>query len=218
MNKSLQVSYCMPSISCSRVYAPNILMKKFQSFSASVAIKVLINMLSLNALLKQNASTCMIAEGYLLTSYRTSVIGWFILRLHRNRQLIFLRSASRRLQISRWKVRNILRLRLLKKAYKSRVRMLLTERQRQARIAAARHLLTHKAILPKTWFTDESWFYSDGIAQKKYQTFWALSKEAIEPISSQLEHLKGSNFYLMLNLIGPYFFSFNWQQHHSRSI
>ena len=72
-------------------------------------------------------------------------------RLYRNRQLISLCSASRRLQISRWKVRNILRLRLLKKAYKSRVRMLLTERQRQARIAAARHLLTHKAILPKTW-------------------------------------------------------------------
>ena len=79
---------------------------------------------------------------------------------------------------------------LLKKAYKSRVRMLLTERQRQARIAAARHLLTHKAILPKTWFTDESWFYSDGIAQKKHQKFWAFNKEAIEPISSQLEPLK----------------------------
>ena len=55
-------------------------------------------------------------------------------RLYRNRQLI-----SLRLQISRW---NFLRLSLLKKAYKSRVRMLLTERHRQARIAAARHLLT----------------------------------------------------------------------------
>ena len=72
-------------------------------------------------------------------------------RLYKNRQLISLRSAIRRLQISRWKVRNILRLRLLKKACKSRVQILLTERQRQARIAAARHLLTHKAILPKTW-------------------------------------------------------------------
>ena len=69
-------------------------------------------------------------------------------RLYRNKQLISLRSATRRLQITMWKVRNILRLRLLKKAYKSRVRMLLTERQRQARIASARHLLTHKAILP----------------------------------------------------------------------
>ena len=111
-------------------------------------------------------------------------------RLYRNRQLISLRSASIRLQISRWKVRNILRLRLLKKAYKSRVRMLLTERQRQARIAAARHLLTHKAMLPKTWFTDESRFYSDGIAQMKHHKFWAFNKEAIEPISSQLEPLK----------------------------
>ena len=132
-------------------------------------------------------------------------------RLYRYRQLISLRSASRRLQISRWKVRNILRLRLLKKAYKSRVRMLLTERQRQARIAAARHLLTHKAILPKMWFTDESWFYSDGIAQKKHQKFWAFNKEAIEPISSQLEPLKVKVWGTVSTkgLIGPYFFHSN---------
>ena len=132
-------------------------------------------------------------------------------RLYRNRQLISLRSASIRLQISRWKVRNILRLRLLKKAYKSRVRMLLTEGQRQARIAAARHLLTHKATLPKTWFTDESWFYSDGIAQKIHQKFWEFKKEAIEPISSQLEPLKVMVWGAVSTkgLIGPYFLHSN---------
>ena len=132
-------------------------------------------------------------------------------RIYRNRQLIFLRSASRRLQISRWKVRNILRLRSLKKVYKSRVRMLLTERQCQDRIAAARHLLTNKAILPKTWFTDESWFYSDGIAQKKHQHFWAFNKQAIEPISSHLEPLKVMVWGAVSTkgLIGPYFFHSN---------
>ena len=90
--------------------------------------------------------------------------------------------------------------------------MLLTERQRQARIAAARHLLTHKAILPKTLFTDESWFYSDGIAQKKHQKFWAFNiKEAIEPISSQLEPLKFMVWGAVSTkgLIGPYFFHSN---------
>ena len=89
--------------------------------------------------------------------------------------------------------------------------MLLTERQRQALIAAALHLPTHMAIVPKKKFTDESWFYSDEIAQKKHQKFWAVSKEVIEPISSRLEPLKvivwGS--VSTKGLIGPYFLHSN---------
>ena len=52
-------------------------------------------------------------------------------RMYRNKQLLSLRTVSRRMQCSTWKIRNILRLKLLKKAYKARVRMVLTERQRK---------------------------------------------------------------------------------------
>ena len=58
---------------------------------------------------------------------------------------------------------------------------------------------------------DESWFFSDGIAQKRNQYFWALSKEAVEPIESQLAPIKvmvwGAVF--VNGLIGPYSFHKN---------
>ena len=54
---------------------------------------------------------------------------------------------------------------LLKKAFKAKVRQKLTERQRKVRVDASKVLLNKQRILPHTWFTDESWFYSDGIVQ-----------------------------------------------------
>ena len=39
-------------------------------------------------------------------------------------------------------------------------------------------------------FSDESWFYSDGIPPKKNQYFWAFNKDAVEPIESQLTPFK----------------------------
>ena len=41
-----------------------------------------------------------------------------------------------------------------------------------------------------TWFTDECWFTSDGIAQKKYGYNWALSKEAVKPVEFQKHPIK----------------------------
>ena len=51
-------------------------------------------------------------------------------------------------------------------------------------------LLRKKYIIPKVWFSDESWFFSDGIAQKKNQYFRAFNKDAVEPIESQLTPFK----------------------------
>ena len=85
----------------------------------------------------------------------------------------------------------------MKKAFKAKVRQKLTERQRKARVDASKALLNKQRIPPHTWFTDESWFYSDGIVQRKNEYYWALSKDAVEPIEKQLTPIK---------VIGPYFF------------
>ena len=96
----------------------------------------------------------------------------------------------KKLENSTRKVRNILRLSLLKKAFKAKVRQKFTERQRKARVDASKVLLNEQRILPHTWFNDESWFYSDGIAQRKNAYYCALSKDAAEPIEKQLNPIK----------------------------
>ena len=135
-------------------------------------------------------------------------------RLYREKQLISLRSASKRLQISTRRVRNILRLTLLKKAFKAKVRLRLTESQRKSRVEASQVLLDKQNILAHTWFTDESWFYSDGIAQKKNQHYWALSKDAVKPVEKQLVPIKVMVWGAVSakGLIGPYFFHKNGAQ------
>ena len=55
-------------------------------------------------------------------------------RLYREKQLISLRSASKKLDISTRKVKNILTLTLLKKAFKAKIRLELTESQRKSRV------------------------------------------------------------------------------------
>ena len=62
-------------------------------------------------------------------------------------------------------------------------------------------------MLQHTWFTDESWFFSDGIAQKKNQYFWALSKDTVEPIKSQLAPIRVMVWGAVSvnGLTGPYF-------------
>ena len=102
--------------------------------------------------------------------------------LYRSSQLLSLRIVSRKVGLSKRKVSMILRQKILKKAYMAKIRMNLTERQRKTRIAACNSLLRKKDTLPKVWFSDESWFYSDGIAQKKNQYFWAFNKDAVEPM------------------------------------
>ena len=89
--------------------------------------------------------------------------------------------------------------------------MRLTECQRRNRVAASQALLEQNDVLQHTWFTDEWWFFSGGIAQKKNQYFWALSKDAVEPIESQLPLIKVMVWGAVSvnGLIGPYFFHKN---------
>ena len=63
-----------------------------------------------------------------------------------------------------------------------------------------------KDILLEVWFSDESWFYIDGIAQKNNQYFWAFNKDTVEPIESQLTPLKVMVWAAVSSkgLIGPY--------------
>ena len=125
-----------------------------------------------------------------------------------NKQRISLRIEARKLRFSTRKVSNILRICLLKKAFKAKIRLRLTECQRRNRVAASQALLEQNDVLQHTWFTDESWFFSDGIAQKRDQYFWALSKDAVEPIESQLALIKVMVWGAVSvnGLIGPYFF------------
>ena len=78
--------------------------------------------------------------------------------LYRNKQRISLRIAARKLRFSTRKVSNILRICLLKKAFKAKIRLRLTECQRRNKVAASQVLLEQKDVLQHTWFTDESWF------------------------------------------------------------
>ena len=87
-------------------------------------------------------------------------------------------------------MKNILILTLLKKVFKAKIRLELTESQRKSRVEASQVLLDKQNILAHTWFTDESWFYSDGIAQKKNQYYWALSKDVVKPAEKQLVPIK----------------------------
>ena len=61
-----------------------------------------------------------------------------IKHLYSRKQRISLRAASRKLDISAYRIRNILRLRLLKKSYKTKIELRLTESQCKARISACK--------------------------------------------------------------------------------
>ena len=71
-------------------------------------------------------------------------------RLYREKHLISLRSASKKLDISTRKVNNILRFTLLKKAFKGKIRLELTESQRKSRVEASQVLLDKQNILAHT--------------------------------------------------------------------
>ena len=131
--------------------------------------------------------------------------------LYRSSQLLSLCTASRKIGLLKRKVSTILRQKILKTAYKANIYMNLTERQRKTKIAAYKSLLRKKEILPKVWFSDASWFYSDGIAENKNQYFWAFNKNAVEPIESQLTPFKVMVWAAVSSkgLIGPYFFHKN---------
>ena len=131
--------------------------------------------------------------------------------LCRNKQRISLRIAARKLRFSTRKVSDILRICLLEKAFKAKIRLRLTECQRRNKVAASQALLEQKDVLQHTRFTDESWFFSNGIEQKRNQYFWALSKDAVESIQSQLAPIKVMVWGAVSvnDLIGQYFFHKN---------
>ena len=62
--------------------------------------------------------------------------------------------------------------------------------------------------LTHVWFTDESWFTTDGIAQKNNQFYWALNKDAVKPVISQKYPIKIHVWAAISvsGVIGPYFF------------
>ena len=65
--------------------------------------------------------------------------------------------------------------------------------------------------LVNTWFTDECWFTSDGIAQKTDGYYWVLSKEAVKPVEFQEHPIKFhvSSAISVRGIIGPFFFHQN---------
>ena len=55
---------------------------------------------------------------------------------------------------------------------------------------ACRKLLEKKTILKHVLLSDESWFYADGLAQRKNHHYLALSRDAVKSIESQLVPIK----------------------------
>ena len=71
--------------------------------------------------------------------------------------------------------------------------LVLKEHDKLRRVTQIKVLLRIRNVEPKlfnTWFTDECWFTSDGIAQKKDGYYWALSKEAVKPVEFQEHPIK----------------------------
>ena len=137
-----------------------------------------------------------------------------VARLYAARQRLSLRLASKKLELSTQKLRNILHKNLLKKAYRAKISFKPMEHQRKTRLYCATSLLNKKDILKNVWFTDESYFYSDGKAQLKQEYCWATSKDDVEPLTAQLYPFKVMVWEAVSSkgLIGPYYFHKNGAQ------
>ena len=79
-------------------------------------------------------------------------------RMYSEKQCISLRYAAKWLLLSKRMISNIVKKKLLKKAYKAKIRLKLTEQQRLTRIHGSQQLLQRTEILGNVWFSDESWF------------------------------------------------------------
>ena len=92
-------------------------------------------------------------------------------KVYRRKQKISIRAAARSSRVSQYFVQKILKKVLKKKPYTSTKTERLTASQKLRRVTLRRKLLKLprlQNILKNTWFTDESWFYSDGIAQRTF--------------------------------------------------
>ena len=98
-----------------------------------------------------------------------------------------------------------------KRAFKPCKTERLTPSQQLRRVTMSRLLLAQPNLLNKlkhVWFTDESWFTTDGITQKNNQFYWALNKDAVKPVISQKYPIKVHVWAAISvsGVIGPYFF------------
>ena len=95
--------------------------------------------------------------------------------------------------MTRYTVRKILRKVVGKRAFKPCKTERLTPSQQLRRVTMSRLLLAQPNLLTKlkhVWFTDESWFTTDGITQKTNQFYCALNKDEVKPVISQKYPIK----------------------------
>ena len=132
-------------------------------------------------------------------------------KFYLRRQRVTLRSAARKMNLSRYKVEKILKKYIKKRGFKARRLEKLSEAQKLRRVTQVKILLSIPRLLSflkNVWWTDESWFTSDGIAQKKDIYYWALSRDAVKPIRFQKHPTKVQVWAAISvqGVIGPYFF------------
>ena len=132
-------------------------------------------------------------------------------KVYARRQKVSLRRASHSTNVTRYFVAKILKKVLKKKPFKSAKTEKLTASQKLRRLTLCKKLISLPRLtnmLKNVWFTDESCFYSDGIAQKNKAFYWALSKDAVKPTIFQKYPIKVHVWAAVSvsGLIGPYFF------------
>ena len=105
-------------------------------------------------------------------------------KFYARRQKASLRRASHSTNVKWYFVAKILKKVLKKKSFKSAKTEKLTASQKLRRVTLCKKLINLPRLtnmLKNVWFTDESWFFSDGIAQNNKAFYWALSKDAVKP-------------------------------------
>ena len=132
-------------------------------------------------------------------------------KVYARRQKVSLRRASHLTNVTRYFVAKILKKVLKKKPFKSAKTEKLTASQKLRRLTLCKKLISLPRLtnmLKNVWFTDQSWFFSDGIAQKNKAFYWALSKDAVKPTIFQKYPIKVHVWAAVSvsGLIGPYFF------------
>ena len=113
--------------------------------------------------------------------------------------------------MSRYTIRKNFKKYLKKRPWKPYCLEKLTDAQKLRRVTQARKLLRIPRLLTfltDMWFTDESWFTGDGIAQKKNAYYWALTRDAVKPVRFQ-KHPTKVHVWAAISvrgILGPYFF------------
>ena len=141
------------------------------------------------------------------------------------RQRLSTRRAALELSMSRYTIRKILKKYLKKRPWKPYCleKLQITDAQKLRRVTQARKILRIPRLLTflaDVWFTDESWFTGEGIAQNKNTYYWALTRDAVKPVRFQKHTTKVHVWATILvrGIIGPYFFHADEKKHVCQSI